>query len=225
MIEKIGTELYMGISKPCNEVIELLRKYLEQHEETINVAEVGVGVGATAVEIVKLLRAHDNYYMFSFEEDVNELKWDLLDLNLGCKNILAFGNSKKIYDSYAWSLAKLYIDSNREQLFDITYLDGAHTYLHDGMTCCLLKEMTKPGGMIVFDDINWCQATSPTMNPVKNPNILREYTAEQISTCQVKYIVDIFMEKDDNWEKVEQFSTNHRATFRKKTNDEINQVQ
>lgn len=180
MLEKIGTEKYRTVSKPCYQCLELIELVKNQVEGGIAFAEIGVGVGATAVEAVKLLSAEDNYYMFSFEEEVNELKEDLLKLDLECKNIHAIGNTRKVWDSYCWTLAQLYLDSGKD-LFDVTYLDGAHTFIHDSSACCLLKLLTKVGGYIIFDDINWSYAISKTQNPKKRPEILDLFTLEQIN--------------------------------------------
>lgn len=145
---------------------------------------------------------------------MNELKDDLLKLDLECKNIHAMGNTPKVFDSYSWTLAQLYLDSKKE-LFDVTYLDGAHTFIHDSSACCLLKLLTKVGGYIIFDDINWSYGNSPTMNTEKRPEILNEYSLEQINTFQVKMVVDIFMKNDPAWEIVKEISSKHRETYKR----------
>ena len=215
MLEKIGMEKYRTVSQPCKECLELIELLKMQNGAgSITFAEIGIGVGATAVEAVKLLSAEDSYYMFSFESDVNELKEDLLKLDLQCKNIYAMGNTAKPGDSYSWTLAKLLLDSKKE-LFDLVYLDGAHAFIHDSSACCVLKKLTKVGGFIIFDDIDWCHAKSPTANPEVKPETLTNYTMEQINTCQVKMVVDIFMQNDPDWEMAESISTEHRVVYKR----------
>lgn len=215
MLEKLNQHGYETISQPCKEVLRLIGE-MKKDIMSISVAEIGIGVGATANEIVKLLDASDDYYMFSFENDVLELQEDLKqDDNYCVANIHAIGNTNKTYDSYAWSLAKLYLSKEKQSFLDLTYLDGAHSFFHDGLACCLLKKMTKVGGIIIFDDMDWCHSKSPTANPDKNPNTVKNYTQEQIETCQIAMVVDVFMKDDADWEFLEENSSNHRAIYKK----------
>lgn len=210
MIEKLATAT--GLTIPCYEVLDIIK---EVKDKNISVAEIGVGIGATALEIMKLLNENDHYYMFGFEDDVLELESDLRGLDFKCKNIHAMGNSRRTYDSYNWSLAQLYLSSDNKDIFDIVYLDGGHIFFHDALACCLLKKLTKTGGYIVFDDIDWSYAISPTSNPKKWPMVTQLLTEEQIETCQVAMIVDIFMKDDPTWELVEKFSSSHRKTYKR----------
>lgn len=214
MLEKINQKGYETISVPCNEVLELIKE-LKKSTEPISVAEIGIGVGATANEIVKCLDASDDYYMFSFERDVLELYEDIKQKDYCLANIYAMGNTNKTYDSYNWTLAKLFLLKEKQSFLDLTYLDGAHTFFHDGLACCLLKDMTKEGGIIVFDDINWSYAKSPASNPERKPDVLKWYTQEQIEACQIAMVVDIFMKDDRNWQLLEEYSSAHRATYKK----------
>lgn len=212
MLEKINQKGFETISQPCKEVLELLSK-MKQTSDSISVAEIGIGIGATANEIVKYLGATDDYYMFSFEKDVLELQSDLKQTKYCLSNLYAMGNTNKTYDSYSWSLAKLYLSKGRQSFLDLVYLDGAHSFFHDGLACCLLKKMTKVGGIIIFDDIDWSYASSPTVNPEKRSITAVNYTQEQIETCQIAMVEDIFMKDDDNWEYMNKYSSRHRSAY------------
>lgn len=204
MIEKIGTKGYETISTPCNEVIKLVEE-LKKEKENITVGEVGVGTGATSLEIFKRLGKDDIFYLFSYEEHVNELKDDLEKLNSKSVNIIAKGNTTRTYDSYNWNLAKMILEMNEKKedgIFDLIYLDGAHTFFHDATACCCIKTLLKVGGRVVFDDMYWSFAKSPTQNPTKKPNILKDLTEEQIETCQIDMVVSIFMKSDNNFKQV-----------------------
>lgn len=204
MIEKIGSKEYELISVPCNEVVELVKR-LKNKYNNVTIGEVGVGVGATSLAILKQLTENDSLYLFSYEDDVNELVSDLKNLNDKKVNIVGIGNTKRTYDSYSWNLAKLVLkmrSENTDGMFDLVYLDGAHTFIHDAPACCCIKELLKVGGYVVFDDMLWSQAKSPTNNPNKFPQIRERFTDEQIETCQVNLVVSLFMEKDDKFCKV-----------------------
>lgn len=144
MIEKL--ELGYGNVKPSDPVVDLVKK-LKAEKEKLVVAEIGIGWGATAVEIVKLLSSKDEYVFFDFENAVKELEDDLNKINKNQVKLRGYGNSEKNMDSYAWNLAKLLSDRENAPQFDLVYLDGAHTFMHDGITVCMLKEMICGGGV------------------------------------------------------------------------------
>lgn len=190
---------------------------MKAYKKQINVAEIGIGWGATAVELIKTLGEKDTYYYFDFEDNVQELYRDLIGINENHVNIVGIGNSRLTYDSYAWNLAKLYIKWRKEygdgQRLDLVYLDGAHTFLFDSAAACILKEMTSQGGVIVLDDINWTIAKSPTCKPEVNPEVLNFYSLEQINSCQVKMIQECFFDSDSRFEKMGDYK--RIAVFRK----------
>ncbi|WP_407423501.1 class I SAM-dependent methyltransferase [Methanobrevibacter sp.] len=202
MIEKINTEKQQFISEPCKQVILHLDDFLESKKEPITVAEIGVGVGVTSVEIVKRLRDIDSFYFFSFEDDVAELEADLKDLDYCNCKLYPMGNTHTTYDSYTWNLSSLYLEN--EDLFDLVYLDGAHTFYHDGLATALLKKLIKPGGILIFDDVFWSFNDSPYWNndPERYSRMLENYPEEQIKSNQIKRVLDVFMENDEEWERI-----------------------
>jgi len=216
MIEKIGTEEARYISKPCEEMIEYLEKMLRKNPSQLTIAEVGVGYGATSVEIVKRLREGDSFYFYSFQDEVDEL-FDDLKKQEYCKcNLVPLGNSHAIYDSFCWNLGKQVIDpNNKGGIFDLVYLDGAHSFLFSGLACALLKTLIREGGYLIFDDLHWSYGTSPDRNSKVYPEILEQYTQEQVDTFQIQMVVDAFMKNDDQW--VCKQTTHRRAVYQKKS--------
>jgi len=56
--------------------------------------------------------------------------------------------------SYTWELGKMIRQSPRPQ-FDMCYFDGGHTWDMTGFGFFLVDMLLKPGGWIIFDDLNW----------------------------------------------------------------------
>ncbi len=190
-------------SEPCIEFIDLVRKK-KKEKEAIIVGEIGVDIGATAVEVCKQLDSFDTYFCFDFENVIGDLIWDLKQVPEVCCHLKGMGNSHKILDSYSWSLCNMLFEMREDHLdgiFDVVYLDGAHTFIHDGLSCCLLKEMIKKSGYIVFDDLYWSIGKSPTVNPEVNPGIKNLYTDEQINDYQVQRVVNAFMVNDKSFKQ------------------------
>lgn len=211
MIEKINE--MKGNCLACDEVIRVLTEIKSKdNNKTISVAEIGVDIGATAIEILKILEDKDQYYMFDFEDKIYELASDFENLSYVRATVVPCGNTNKIYDSYAWTLQKMYAN-NKSPVFDLVYLDGAHTFIHDAITICLLKKMVKKDGVIVIDDMDWTIKNSPTCNPNIRPAVLDEYTQEQIECPQVSIATNIFLDDDINWKKYIELCSNHRSVY------------
>ena len=110
MIEKIGTEEAKCLSKPCDEVIEYLEVALRSNSKPLTIAEVGVGYGATSVEIVKRLREEDTFYFYSYQDEVDELYNDLKNQDYCKCKLVPLGDSHTLYDSFCWNLGKQVVD-------------------------------------------------------------------------------------------------------------------
>lgn len=207
MIEKLKEG--KGNVEPMHVVVELTKEAKEK-KGSVAVAEIGVGYGATSVELIKVLDDKDQYYFFDFEQTVEELRSDLEKINYNSVNMIGIGNTTKKYDSYAWNIAQLYLKWKKEgedvHKFDVVYLDGAHTFLFDASAACILKEMIPIGGYIVLDDVNWSLANSPTCNPTRNPQILEIYTQEQIEACHIDVVKQVIFDNDERYTRIDNYS-------------------
>lgn len=203
MLEKIGDPNHFTVNKPSVEAVELLKRVMEQRPAP-TISEIGIGVGATTLEFCKLLDHKGTIYLFDFQPKLDELGQDLR--KLGYDNIKLFGNDEKPFASYSWSLAKLVLEMRslrQDGLFDFVYLDGAHLFHHDAAATVLLKELLKPGGVLLLDDYLWMVATSPTMRPSLKPEVLEQFSDEQINTPHVKLCCDLFLDPDPAFEKLD----------------------
>ena len=140
--------------------------------------------------------------LFDFEDRIKYVEARLkADEALAEKdiNVRLTPNTDLVYDSYNWSLAHCLM----EQLtYDLVFIDGAHSWHHDGMAFLLIDKMLPPGGVIVFDDIEWSVATSTTMNPAVFPEVTEQYTEDQIDAIQVKMIIELLVKPDPRYEEI-----------------------
>ena len=189
-----------GISFPCQDLLTVI-KHLKKDRPNISVAEIGIGYGATALQVFKLLDADDVYYAFDFEDTLNDFANDLQarDFGIKCEIVLAT-NTDKVWDSYNWNLSNMIFqmrERGEDGMFDAVYLDGSHTFIHDGLAVCLLKELIKDGGFLILDDVFWA-----FQSPWRQGYGFGKLTKEQLNDYQVLRVRKLFLDNDPNFQAV-----------------------
>lgn len=91
--------------------------------------------------------------------------------------------------SYTWRLLKM-LEEDPAPRFDLCYLDGAHSWDVDGFAFFLVDKLLRPGGWIIFDDVNWSFATSVSMAHLDWVKAMPE---EEREAQQVRKIVDLLV--------------------------------
>ena len=167
--------------------------------ESRTIAEIGVDQGATSEAILTWLDGRGVLHLFDFEDTLSRVAKRLRAK--GLTNFVTHGNSRRILDSYNWSLMKLLQDSPAP-FFDYVYLDGAHTWAIDALAFFLVDLLLKPGAYIDFDDYYWTIDGSPTVNPRVYPRMREMYTDEQMQTRQVASIVELLVRRAGRYEEV-----------------------
>jgi len=99
--------------------------------------------------------------------------------------------------SYTWFLMDA-IEQGRQ--FDFCFLDGAHTWDVDGFAFLMVERILKPGGMIIFDDVDWTIARSPTMKDKPFPERVRQTPAvRKVYELLVKNTPSLKTYEKDGW--------------------------
>ena len=112
-------------------------------------AEIGVYQGDTSREIAAHLAGDGELHLFDFDDNVARVASDLRAS--GHENVVAHGNSRRLLDSYNWSLMRVLRD-HPAPVFDYVFLDGAHTWALDALAFLLLDRLLVEGGYLDFDD-------------------------------------------------------------------------
>ena len=162
-------------------------------------AEIGVYKGYTAARIAELLGGDGEIHLFDYADRVEPVAERLRAAGHG--NVVAHPNSRRLLDSYNWSLMRV-LAEHGGSAFDYVFLDGAHTWAHDALAFTLADRLLAPGGYIDFDDYRWSLRASPSMNPAAFPDVERLYTDEQIDARQVELVVDLLVRPDDRYDEV-----------------------
>jgi predicted O-methyltransferase YrrM len=95
--------------------------------------------------------------------------------------------------SYNWELKKLleqqWEGSRTVPCFDMCFVDGAHSWYEDGLAFVLVDKLLRDDSWIVFDDVRWTYASSPTLDAEK----LESYPEEERDAAQVMAIFDLLV--------------------------------
>ena len=193
MLEKIGTPGKETISTPDPTVERLIREHLAASDAPVYY-EVGIGIGATAVAVARAMANRGKIYLFSREHEVKELTRDLE--GLGFTNVNGeWGSPRNTFSGYHFELAYGFLQGALPR-FDLAYLDGGHVFHLDAPAACVLKELCKPGGHIIFDDWSWSLERSHGFNPRNRPATAVEYDPRQIAERHVPMVCRIVMDPD-----------------------------
>lgn len=203
------------ILEPTYSVIESIESIFGTADKnSLCLAEIGIGMGATTYHIAKFLENKGQLHIFDFAESVVPIS-KMLSI-AGFKNIHAHGASFKKMDSYNWNLLHL-LQANSTPIFDYVFLDGAHSFPVDGLAFFLVDLLLKKGGYINFDDYHWTHAdhiqgaAEKYLNEKQSDDgigsfmerTLESYTLPQINTKQVALVVDVLVNRTNRYKEVE----------------------
>jgi hypothetical protein len=196
MLEKIGKPGFLHWSTPDHIVLKYL-KLIKQNIENPVYYEIGIGVGATVLEVAKELDNSGSIVLFSRLVEVAGVSQDLK--NLGYNNVDdRWGSSHHTFSGYHFELARAVMSGSISK-FDLAYLDGSHMMHLDAGTAAILKEHCNINGYIIFDDYTWSlKHTAALLNSMPATSI--EYDTRQIEANHVEMICKVIMNTDKRFE-------------------------
>jgi predicted O-methyltransferase YrrM len=100
--------------------------------------------------------------------------------------------------SYVWELMHLIerqaSDTGTDPCFDFCFVDGAHTWEADGFAFFLVDKLLRPDRWLLFDDLNWTHATSPSISPEA-----RQLPEEEQSRAQIKAVFELLVRQHPSY--------------------------
>lgn len=124
------------------------------------VLDIGTAHGVSAAYIGAALDANGEGTVRSIDHE--RAAWDpppgALVARAGLEHVVELVTHTE--SDYTWYLkgeieARSDAAGNCEPLFDFCYLDGAHTWIVDGLAVILIERLLKPGGWLLLDDLDW----------------------------------------------------------------------
>jgi predicted O-methyltransferase YrrM len=103
--------------------------------------------------------------------------------------------------SFTWRLMRL-IEEHESPCFDFCYFDGGHSWDVTGYAFFLVDRLLKPGGWVVFDDLDWTyERMIKPDEPM--PGFVSRLPEEERSTAQVGKVWDLLVCRSVNYERHE----------------------
>jgi predicted O-methyltransferase YrrM len=103
--------------------------------------------------------------------------------------------------SYTWELMRILErstdDGGTRPCFDLCFIDGAHTWEVDGLAFLLVDRLLRPDRWIVFDDIGWSFAQSPSLHDSADVASLPE---DERVAHQVRLVIDLLVRTTPGYE-------------------------
>lgn len=101
--------------------------------------------------------------------------------------------------SYNWRLMKM-LDADPSPTFDFCYIDGAHDWYTDGLAFFLVDKLLEPGGLILFDDLEWTFETSPALGDTER---VKKMPLEEKTTPHIRKVYELLVKPHPSYERFE----------------------
>jgi len=183
-------EVYPELPHMTHRQGTFIRDFIVQHDSR-NVLEIGFAHGKSSAYIAAVLEdlgrgelvTIDNERARKREPNI-ETVLETLGLSHRVKPIFA-------RRSHTWEMAKMIQAEPRPQ-FDLCYFDGGHTWDDTGFGFVLVDMLLRPGGWIIFDDLNWTFEAAMRDVP-KVPAAWRKASEDERAAAGVGMVFDLLV--------------------------------
>lgn len=175
-----------------------------QHIGAREVLELGTGHGGSACWLATGLRLNGGGTLTTIDRDTAPAVTQLLK-SAGVDDMTRIVRTSR---SYTWELMRLIKENTTDYRcnpqFDFCFVDGAHNWDTDGFAFFLVEKLLKPGGWLVFDDLDWTYATCLSLAPV-DAEVASSMSPEELSTPQIGDVFELLVRQHPGFDVVRQF--------------------
>ncbi len=119
------------------------------------------------------------------------------------------------HTTYNWRLRD-FLRLEPRPVFDLVFLDGAHTWEPDALAFLLAERLLRPGGWFVFDDVDWSMANSVAL---RDSPAVQDLPADERQLAPIREIIELLVRSHPN---IAECRDDGKWGFaRKKTLDEL----
>jgi predicted O-methyltransferase YrrM len=197
----------VNTGKPCSSIEEVdarwhdlpymklnraryLRSFIREHKIS-SILELGFYHGKSAAFMAAILEEMGGGgHIVTMDQQSAKERTPRIEETLSSLNLQHRVTPVYAERSFTWELCKLLERKPRPQ-FDFCYIDGAHTWDGTGYAFFLVDLLLKPGGWVIFDDLDWSIAESAGAK--KNPENFKQYSEEEKKALQVRKVWELLV--------------------------------
>lgn len=177
-----------------------------------NLLELGFAHGVSSCYFASILKDMGVGHLTTIDLEIAKSRNPNIEQLLNKLGLTDFVDYYYENTSYTWRLMK-FIEENDEPIFDFCYIDGAHDWYVDGFAFFLVDKLLKPGGYIIFDDMNWTFASSPSL---KNTPYVQKMSDDEKNTAQIGKVFDLLVKTHPNYHNFDILNDNSWGIAQKK---------
>jgi predicted O-methyltransferase YrrM len=165
--------------------------------------ELGFFHGVSSAYIADSLRTRGSGHLTTIDLDDARKKEPNIDKILADLDLTDWVTVYYEPRSFTWRLMK-FIEESSQPRFDFCYLDGGHTWDASGFAFFLVERLLRPGGWLLFDDLNWSVAPEAEALQRKGkslPGWMARMTEEERRTKQVRNIWELLVKRHDGFDE------------------------
>jgi predicted O-methyltransferase YrrM len=132
---------------------EFMRRLIRKNKST-DLLEIGFAHGKSSCYLAAILEDEGRGHLTTIDRVAAKKRKPAIDEVLAAVDLSHRVTPILAWRSYTWELAKMLQQTPRPQ-FDFCYFDGGHTWDQTGFGLLLVDMLLRPGGWIVFDDMDW----------------------------------------------------------------------
>lgn len=152
------------------------------------ILELGFAHGVSTCYLAGGLAANGKGSLLTYDLDVARERSPNIDELLRRTGLARYVERVYSPSSYTWRLLELV--EKADSAFDFCFIDGAHTWETDGLAFFLVDRLLSPGGWILFDDLHWTFANSPTLARTER---VAAMPPDERETAQVGKVFDVLV--------------------------------
>ena len=154
-----------------------------------NCLELGFAMGASAGYIAGALDEIGAGHLTAVDREDAPFEQPNIEVVLADLDLEPYVTVVREERSYTWFL-KRELERADHPRYDFVFIDGGHTWDADGFAFLLVDRLLRPGGWVLFDDLEWSFRRSPTQRDA--PYVLKLPEEEQ-TALQVRGIWDLLV--------------------------------
>ena len=171
-----------------------ITSFIEKHQIK-NILELGFGHGVSTSYMAAALSRNGDGSIITIDKAEARQRRPNIETLL---NKVNESDRVSVYyepTSYTWRLMK-FLEQEPKPTFDLCYLDGAHNWFVDGLAFYLVHLLLKPGGWIIFDDLDWTYSQSPGL---KNSEFVKDMPEDERETPQVRKVYELLVKNHPDY--------------------------